>query len=86
MNVQAEVSLYPLRKPTLMESIDGFVEHLDRANLNVEIGPMSSRIRGQCSELFRALGEAFEEIARDTDAVLIVKLSNACPSGQWEDG
>ena len=44
MNVQAEVSLYPLRTVTLMESIDRFLEHLRHSGLRVEIGPMSSRL------------------------------------------
>jgi len=84
MKVQAEASLYALRTATLTESIDDFVEHLRRAGLNVEIGPMSSRIGGEYKVLFRALGEAFEGAARRGDAVLTVKVSNACPSGRRE--
>ena len=84
MKVQAEVSLYPLRTATLTGPIDDFVEHLRRAGLNVEIGPMGSRINGECKDLFRALGEAFEDAAGDGDAVLTVKVSNACPSGRRE--
>jgi len=86
MNVQAEVSLYPLRTPTLMEAIDGFVEHLRSAGLNVEIGPMSSHISGRCRDLFRALGRAFEDAAHAGDIVLTVKVSNACPGGRPEGG
>jgi len=81
MKVQAEASLYPLRTATLTEHIDSFVEHLRRVGLNVETGPMSSRINGECGDVFRALGEAFENVARGGDAVLTVKVSNACPSG-----
>jgi uncharacterized protein YqgV (UPF0045/DUF77 family) len=84
MKVQAEVSLYPLRIAALMEPIDSFVEHLRRAGLNVEIGPMSSRINGESKDLFRALGEAFEDTAHSGDAVLTVKVSNACPGGQLD--
>jgi len=86
MNVQAEVSLYPLRTPTLMESIDGFAGYLRRAGLDVEIGPMSSRISGRCQDLFRALGQAFEDAAHGGDTVLTVKVSNACPGGRPESG
>ena len=86
MKVQTEVSLYPLRTETLTESVDSFVEHLRRAGLNVEIGPMSSRISGECKELFRALGEAFEDAAGGSDAVLTVKVSNACRSGRRKGG
>ena len=79
MTVQVEVSLYPLRTTDLTESIDRFTEHLRRSGFNVEIGPMSSRVSGECTDIFRVLGEAFEAAARDGDVVLTVKASNACP-------
>ena len=82
MKVQAEVSLYPLRIEALTEPIDSFVKHLRRPGLNVEIGPMSSRINGECKNVFRPLGEAFEDTAHGGDAVLTVKVSNACPGGR----
>ena len=85
MKVQAEVSLYPLRTPALAGHVDGFIEHLRGTGLNVEVGPLSSRISGRCGELFRALGEAFEDAARGTDAVLTIKVSNACPGGGREN-
>ena len=79
MNVQAEVSLYPLRTVTLMASIECFLEHLRRSGVSVEIGPMSSRLRGECGQMFRALGEAFEAAAREGDVVAAIKVANACP-------
>jgi len=79
MRVQAEVSLYPLRTATLMDSIDPFVGRLRRRGLSVEVGPMSSRVRGQCRDMFRALGEAFEAVAQECEVVVTVKVSNACP-------
>ncbi|MDY7010128.1 MAG: YkoF family thiamine/hydroxymethylpyrimidine-binding protein [Planctomycetota bacterium] len=84
MKVQVEVSLYPLRTATLTGPIDDFVEHLRRAGFEVEIGPMGSRINGECKDIFGALGEAFEDAAGGSDAVLTVKASNACPSGRRE--
>jgi uncharacterized protein YqgV (UPF0045/DUF77 family) len=88
MNVQAEVSLYPLRTATLMASIECFLEHLRRSGVRVEIGPMSSRLRGECGDMFRALGEAFEAAARRSDVVVTVKVANACPEigGPIADG
>ena len=79
MRVQAEVSLYPLRTATLMDAIDSFVGHLCRCGLEVEVGPMSSGLRGECKDLFRALGEAFEAAAHQGDVVVTVKITNACP-------
>ena len=85
MKVQAEVSLYPLRTPDLAGGIDAFVEHLRAAGVGVSVGPLSSRVTGRCPELFRALGEAFEHAARGADAVLTIKVSNACPDGGEEN-
>jgi uncharacterized protein YqgV (UPF0045/DUF77 family) len=79
MRVQGEVSLYPLRTATLMDFIHPFVGHLRRRGLSVEVGPMSSCVRGECRDLFHALGEAFQAAARQCDVVVTVKVSNACP-------
>ncbi len=79
MRVQAEVSLYALRTATLMGSIDSFVARLRRGGLNVAVGPMSSRVSGECKDMFRVLGEAFEAAARQSDVVATVKVTNACP-------
>ena len=84
MKIQAEMSLYPLRTPTLAEPIKRFVRHLRQKNLEVEMGTMSSRISGECKDLFPALGIAFEEVADEGEIVLIVKVSNACPVSEKE--
>ena len=80
MNVQAEVSLYPLRTPTCWEAVERFVECLREGGLDVRTGPMSSHVRGQSTEIFPALAEAFERAALQGDVVLTLKVSNACPS------
>jgi uncharacterized protein YqgV (UPF0045/DUF77 family) len=79
MNIQAEISLYPLRKPNLAELIDRFLQHLRRRKLEVKIGTMSSHISGECKDLFSALGIAFEEAANEGEIVILIKVSNACP-------
>ena len=81
MRSQAQVSLYPLRTRALMGPIDLFLKRLRQAGLSVEIGQMSSWISGESRDVFRALGEAFEAVARDGDVVLTVTVSNACPGG-----
>jgi len=78
MNVQAEVSLYPLRA-TLTEPIESFLRRVREHGLEVTTGTMSSRVAGECKHLFAALGEAFEDAAGGGDVVLVVKVSNACP-------
>ena len=89
MKVQAEVSLYPLRRASLVESIDSFVQRLREAGFSVTVGPMSSHISGECESVFGALAGAFDEAAHSGDVVLTVKVSNACPhlddSGDSQD-
>lgn len=80
MIVQAEVSLYPLRTVSLSGPIDEFVERLKDADLEIDAGPMSSRVVGESGEVFAALASAFEHIAADHLCVLSLKVSNACPA------
>ena len=84
MNIQAEISLYPLRKPNLTELIDRFLQHFRRRKLEVKTGTMSSSISGECKDLFPALGIAFEDAANEGEIVIIVKVSNACPVSEKE--
>jgi len=79
MNIQAEVSLYPLRTDALGPVIEGFVANLRRPGLDVEVATMSTRIAGELPEVFLALAEAFAGTAVQQEAVLVVKASNACP-------
>ena len=78
MTISAEISLYPLRTADLSTPIGSFLDRLQETGITVEPGPMSSRITGECSEVFRALGDAFEKGAEQDEVVLVMKVSNAC--------
>ena len=80
MNVQAEVSLYPLQTQEIGKAIDGFVGDLERAGLTVRKGNMSSTLSGDVDAVFATVGEAFRTVAGDGQVVLVLKVSNACPS------
>ena len=80
MNVQAEVSLYPLRTDRLGEAVDRFAGELRGAGLTVRTGSMSSTLAGDAEEVFAALGRAFQRAAEAHEVVLVVKVSNACPA------
>lgn len=86
MIVQAEVSLYPLRTPSLGEPIASFLERLESAGLEIEAGPMSSTVVGESGEVFAALADAFGHVARDCHVVLSAKVSNACPMPSPQPG
>jgi len=80
MKVQAEVSLYPLKTMSLGQPIEQFVEQLRHADLEIECGTMSTMVAGDAARVFSALGGAFEDTATNREIVLVLKVSNACPS------
>ena len=78
MRVQAEVSIYPLREPHLSGPIAQFRNVMDRRGLAVKTGAMSTEVTGDSGDVFRGLCDAFEQLAKDHDIVLVCKVSNAC--------
>jgi uncharacterized protein YqgV (UPF0045/DUF77 family) len=79
MNVQAEISLYPLRTSKLSEAIDSFLGDLEDAGLTAHEGNMSSTLAGDVDNVFAALVRAFKVVASGFQVVLVLKVSNACP-------
>ena len=82
MKVQAEVSLYPLRTQDLGGVVELFCRRLSETAMELDVGPMSTRISGDAKEVFDALGDAFEQLATDNQIVLTMKVSNACPDAE----
>jgi uncharacterized protein YqgV (UPF0045/DUF77 family) len=84
MNViSAQVALYPLRTEHLGPAIDAFAEALRESGLHVEPGPMSTLVVGEANTIFAALQRGFEAACVESDVVMQVTVSNACPR---EDG
>ncbi len=86
MNIQAEVSLYPLRTLEIGGAINDFVDELSRAGLTVREGDMSTVLSGGVGEVFAAVEKAFSKAADADNVVLILKASNACPSSGAVNG
>ena len=86
MNVQAEISLYPLRTEDLGNVIDAFLRDVRAADLTVQPGNMSSTVSGDVNAVFSTMGAAFAAVAEDGQVVLVMKVSNACPAGQAASG
>jgi len=86
MRVQAEVSLYPLRTHHLGKPIERFVETLKEHELRISVGAMSTCVEGEDERVFAALQKAFAQVAEEQQTVLLVKLSNACPTGGHQSG
>lgn len=79
MNIQAEISLYPLRQNELTKPIRQFVQVLENNKLQVKTGPMSSFVTGDSQVVFESLRKAFEQLAKKYEVVMSAKISNACP-------
>ncbi|HOF19311.1 MAG TPA: YkoF family thiamine/hydroxymethylpyrimidine-binding protein [Phycisphaerae bacterium] len=86
MNVQAEISLYPLRTHHLGHAIGTFLGKLKAAGLTVAPGNMSSTVSGEIDAVFSTVGTAFQAAAGNDPTVLVMKVSNACPSGDTGEG
>lgn len=79
MNVEAEVSLYPLTEEHLDHPVHDFADVLKKHGCTVDIGPMSSIVKGESSTVFEALRIGYEQAAQRSGCVLIVKACNVCP-------
>lgn len=80
MVASAQISLYPLRQPHLRPAVDAVVAELEAHGLRVEPGPMSTLVTGETDGVFAALRDAFVRAAETGHVVLVVTVSNACPS------
>jgi uncharacterized protein YqgV (UPF0045/DUF77 family) len=78
--IAAQVSLYPLRQRSIGPSIREAVRVLREHGLETRIGEMSTLVWGEEQAVFAALEEAFHRAAESGDTVMVVTLSNACPS------
>ena len=75
----AQVSLYPLRQPSLSPAIEKALGVFRERGLDVAPGAMSSVVSGEDDALFGALSEVFRQTAEQGDVVMAVTISNGCP-------
>ncbi len=79
MFLAAQVSIYPLRQPSLSPAIDKALDIFRGYGLDVTPGAMSSLVSGEDEALFSAIKEAFQQTAEEGEIVMTLTLSNACP-------
>ncbi len=80
MEIQAEVSLYPLGESHLSGIIETFVEVVENHGCETEMGPMSTIVKGEASTVFEALRLGYERACESGGCVLTIKASNVCPA------
>ena len=79
MEISAQVSLYPLRQERLSPAIEEAWKILEKNQLNVEKGRMSTIVDGEVDQIFAAVKEAFLRSAEKGEVSMMVTFSNACP-------
>jgi len=77
--LSAQLSVYPLRQPSLSPTINQTLEALQNHNLRVIPGSMSTLILGKDAELWEGLEDAYSKAAGQGEVVMILAISNACP-------
>jgi uncharacterized protein YqgV (UPF0045/DUF77 family) len=81
MNIQAEISLYPLRTGRTSPAINTFMNVLKKAGVSAQTQDMSSTLSGDADVVFSAVHQAFKAAAEGRQVVLVMKVSNACGKG-----
>ena len=84
MQIQAEVSLYPLGERDALPEILALIGALRAAGLRVDPGPLSTLVSGECQAVFATLGTAYARTARQGRRVLVLKIVNG-PAETAED-
>ena len=80
MMVSAQVSVYPLGQADLAPAIAAVWRAFEAHGLSYRCGAMSTVVEGDSAVVFAALGDAFNAAAQYGGTVMVVTVSNACPS------
>ena len=79
MEVEAEVSLYPLGQKKLEPGVKALIQALRECGCEVQVGEMSSLVAGDSRTVFDALRSAYDRAASEGGCVLVIKACNVCP-------
>ncbi len=79
MQISAQISLYPLKQPSISPTIEEAWKILEEGKLDLKKGQMSSVVSGEAEEVFRAIKEVFLKSAGLGPVSMVVTFSNACP-------
>jgi len=79
MNIQVEISFYPLGTERYDAPIKEFIAAVERKELKIEAGAMSSVVSGNGKALFSLLGDIIDRFMEKYSCVFVLKVSNACP-------
>lgn len=75
--ITAEVSLYPQKTTDASQIINSSLQALNRNNLQVNVGSISTRIQGSEEEVWKGLKSLFEQAGGRSEVNMVVTLSNS---------
>ena len=79
METSAQISIYPLKQERLSPAIEEAWRIIEKYDITMQKGLMSTVLTGDRKEVFEAVTEIFEELSKNGMLVLNVTFSNACP-------
>lgn len=77
--IAAQVSLYPLRVPSLSPFIHDVQNTFKELGLAQVPGSMSTVVHGEADKIWLGLQSSFTKCAMHGEVVMVVTVSNACP-------
>lgn len=75
--ITAEVSLYPQKTTNASQIISSSLQTIDRNNLKVNVGSISTSIKGSDEEVWNGLKSLFEQAKNQSEVNMVVTLSNS---------
>jgi len=79
MQISAQISLYPLKQPSLSPAIESAWKILEEKGLAFQKGGMSTVVSGEVKIVFPAIQKGFLRTAKKWPVSMVVTFSNACP-------
>ena len=76
--MSCQIALYPLDTLQSESVIQSILEQMDWGELEVEVGPMSTFLRGEQDEVLQKVREFYEYAALKDKVVMNLTLSNHC--------
>lgn len=75
--ITAEVSLYPQKTTNASQIINNSINSIKQRNLQVNVGPISTRMQGSKEEVWDGLKTLFEQAQNQSEVNMVVTFSNS---------
>lgn len=76
--ISCQVSLYPLGNPEYQKVVLEALKNLNTGDMQVDVNPMSTILKGDDEEVWKAVRHLYETGRKSGDVVMVVTLSSRC--------